>query len=54
MLKRFFDEYDGQDLVEYCLLIALVALACVAALNNFQGVIANVWQTISNNLAGGS
>jgi pilus assembly protein Flp/PilA len=43
---------DGQDLVEYGLLIALVALGLIAALTNFQGAIGDVWQNISNNLAG--
>lgn len=54
MLKRFIDECDGQDLVEYALLVAVVALGAVVALNSFQGVISSVWQTIANNLSGGS
>jgi pilus assembly protein Flp/PilA len=54
MLKRLVDECDGQDLVEYALLVAVVALGAVVALNSFQSVITSVWTTISNNLAGSS
>jgi len=53
MLKRLIDECDGQDMVEYGLLAAVVALGAVAALNGFQNVINNVWTMISNNLSGG-
>jgi Flp pilus assembly pilin Flp len=51
MLRRILKQCDGQDMVEYALLIAVVALACVAALNNFSAVINTVWTTITNNLA---
>jgi pilus assembly protein Flp/PilA len=54
MLKRLIDDCDGQDLVEYSLLAAVVAIGAIAALTGFQNVIANVWTTISNNLSGGS
>jgi Flp pilus assembly pilin Flp len=54
MLKCLVDECDGQDLVEYALLVAVVALGAVVALNSFQSVITSVWTTISNNLAGSS
>ena len=49
-LKRFVSQCDGQDLVEYGLLIAVVALGAVAALSGFQNIIGNVWSMISNNL----
>jgi len=54
MLKNLINDCDGQDLVEYAVLAAVVALGAVAALSGFQNVISNVWVTISNNLAGGS
>lgn len=54
MLRRFIDECDGQDMVEYGLLAAVVALGVVAALNGFQNVISNIWVQVSTNLAGGS
>ncbi len=51
MWKRLIRNNDGQDLVEYALLIAIVALGTVAALAAFQDVIRNVWSAISNNLS---
>lgn len=51
MLRRFRKEEDGQDLVEYALLAAVVALATVAALGNLKAAINSVWTAISNNLA---
>jgi len=33
MLKRLWQDDDGQDLVEYALVVALIGLASVAALN---------------------
>jgi Flp pilus assembly pilin Flp len=52
MLKCLIDDCEGQDLVEYGLLVAIVALGSVAALYGFQNAIANVWTALSNNLAG--
>lgn len=54
MLKCLISESDGQDMVEYALLVAVVALGAVAALRGFQNVIANIWSTVSNSLTGGS
>ena len=36
LFRRFVSEDDGQDLVEYALLAAFVALASVAALDAIQ------------------
>jgi len=33
MIKNRLSNEDGQDLVEYALIIALIALACAAGLN---------------------
>jgi pilus assembly protein Flp/PilA len=38
-LKRLWQEEKGQDLVEYALVAALIALASVAALNNVAGLL---------------
>ena len=42
---------QGQDLVEYALLVALVALVCVAGVNNVATAINNVFSKISSSLA---
>jgi pilus assembly protein Flp/PilA len=41
---------DGQALVEYALIIALVALACVAGLTALAGGINGLLTTITTNL----
>jgi Flp pilus assembly pilin Flp len=46
-LKRLIEEQRGQDLVEYGLLIAIVALGAVAALATFQTAIGTAWASIS-------
>lgn len=52
MWQSLRNDCEGQDLVEYSILIAIVALGAVAALTSFQNVITNVWQSIGNNLSG--
>ncbi len=52
MLKKFIYECDGQDLVEYALLVAIVALGSVAALTAFQSALTAAWAAISRNLSG--
>jgi Flp pilus assembly pilin Flp len=50
-VKRIFKESGGQDMIEYALLVALMALACSAALGNFSNVISTVWSTLTANLS---
>jgi len=47
------DEY-GQDLVEYSLLLALVAIIVIAALAILGPIIATVFNTINSNLGSAS
>jgi pilus assembly protein Flp/PilA len=42
---------QGQDLVEYALLVALVSLAAVASLNGLATAITGIFTQISNSLA---
>ena len=42
---------EGQDLVEYALLVALVALATVAGVNNVATAVSSVFTNISSSLA---
>ena len=41
---------EGQDLVEYALIIALIALACVGGLNTLASAIATAFSNIGGNL----
>jgi pilus assembly protein Flp/PilA len=42
---------EGQDLVEYALLVALIALVCIAGVNNVASAVNNVFASISSTLA---
>jgi len=50
-LKAFWQEEDGQDLVEYALLLAFIALAAVALLTGIKSNISTLWTDISNALS---
>lgn len=49
--KRFWNEEDGQDLVEYTLLLAFVALASAALFINAGGSINSIWTSANSRLA---
>ena len=42
---------EGQDLVEYALLVALIALVCVTGVNNVASAVNTVFSNISGSLA---
>ena len=46
MIKNRLTEEEGQDLVEYALIIALIALACTAGLNGLATAIKAGFTTI--------
>jgi Flp pilus assembly pilin Flp len=45
---RLWTEEDGQDLVEYSLLLAFIALAAIALLTSVSGNVVGLWQDCSN------
>ncbi len=49
--KQFWREEDGQDLIEYSLLLAFVALVAVALLSGISGNVKHIWQSVSNALS---
>ncbi len=50
MLKRLFYEESGQGMVEYGLIIALVAVAVIALLSALGGSIGEVFTKVSDKL----
>lgn len=50
-LQAFWQEEDGQDLVEYSLLLAFIALAAVALLSGVGGNINKIWTSISTQVS---
>jgi Flp pilus assembly pilin Flp len=51
VLKAFWCEEDGQDLVEYSLLLAFLALAAVTILQSTSTSLNRLWSTISTTLS---
>jgi Flp pilus assembly pilin Flp len=55
MINRAFNslwqEESGQDMVEYALLLAFVALAAVSLLSGVKTSISTIWTKVSTNLS---
>ena len=49
-LKNLFLNEEGQDLVEYALVVALIALAAVAGMNTLATDINNAFTTVGTTL----
>jgi len=49
-LLDFLREEDGQDLIEYALLVALISLVCVAALSTAGSQINTIFENIKTRL----
>jgi pilus assembly protein Flp/PilA len=50
MLRRLLKEEEGQTLVEYGLLVALIALVVIAALTVLGRKVANTFNSVNANL----
>ena len=49
-ILRFIRDDDGQGLVEYALIIAVIAIAVIVAMLFLRGQIQNIFSNIGNNL----
>jgi pilus assembly protein Flp/PilA len=49
MIRSFFAKEEGQGLVEYALILVLVAVVVIAILTLLGPAIGNVFSTIANN-----
>lgn len=52
LLKRLWTEEEGQDLTEYALLLALIALGAIGAMKTIASTINGVFQNAASNLSG--
>jgi Flp pilus assembly pilin Flp len=50
-LQAFWNGEEGQDMVEYSLLLAFIALAAVGLLSGIKTQISGLWSTISSTLS---
>lgn len=51
MLVNFVKDEQGQDLIEYTLLMAFIALASAAVFTNAGKSISSIWQSASTQLS---
>jgi pilus assembly protein Flp/PilA len=54
LIRRFVREDQGQDLVEYAMLLALIALVVVGGVTTFGNAISTWYTTLSGRLPGGA
>ncbi len=52
-MREWIQNEDGQGLVEYALLLGLVATGVIVAMTFFRDDLANVFSNIGNTLQGG-
>lgn len=50
LLKRLWQEEEGQDLTEYALLLVLIALAAITVMGTLGSAINNVFSQAATNL----
>jgi Flp pilus assembly pilin Flp len=50
LLQRFLKDEQGQDLIEYTLLMAFIALASAAIFTSAGGSISGIWASTSTQL----
>ena len=50
-LRRFFREEEGQDLIEYTLLLAFVCLASAALFISAGGSVGGIWAQANSRLS---
>ena len=50
LLRRFLNDESGQDLIEYGLIAALIALAAVTIMGSIGNSLASVFTDINSNL----
>jgi pilus assembly protein Flp/PilA len=51
MLIRFIQDEQGQDLVEYALIVAAVGLALVTTVNQLSTAVVSLYQSITTGLS---
>ena len=50
LFRRLWQEEEGQDLVEYALLVVLIALGAIAAMKSLASAISDAFSNASANL----
>lgn len=51
-IKKFLREEDGPTAVEYAVLLAMIAVACIGAVNQMANATANSFDTSAQQISG--
>ena len=51
LLKKFWNEEEGQDLIEYALLLGFIALSVVTAITNIRGSLSTIYSSTQSKVA---
>jgi Flp pilus assembly pilin Flp len=51
LLRRLWKQEEGQDLVEYALIVAAVGLALIVTVNNLSSAVVSLYSSITQGLA---
>lgn len=54
LMKRLWQEEEGQDLVEYGLLLVLIALVAIASITSIGSSVKNIFSNAAANLSSAS
>jgi Flp pilus assembly pilin Flp len=49
-MREFWQEDDGQDLIEYSLLIVFIAIACLSLMGGGQSAVDGIWKVNTDHL----
>lgn len=52
LFERLYKEEEGQGLVEYALIIALIAVLCIVSIGGVRDAVIAVFEDIANKLKG--
>lgn len=52
-LRNIWNEEEGQDLIEYSLLITFIAIACAALIGSGRSAVNAIWQTSNSDISQG-
>jgi pilus assembly protein Flp/PilA len=50
MVKKLYNDEEGATMVEYALMVALIAIACIVAVQALGGKVSNKFDQVGNSL----
>ena len=50
LVKRLIKEEEGQGMIEYVLIVALISIVAIAVMQTVGGKVSNTWTNVGDNL----